>query len=144
MANAKSRISNELKYIIEDPMFYGGPQQLTWNCHSCYTSTGGQKNGNCFQGRVPLMPSLQRCWSLKTNKKFPLIQGVGIQRTPNTVPTTVEQVRSHTYLPLWLDQNWKSWVSWIQTVLSQKQEKMITRDLYLAIHDSKSSSFCSI
>jgi hypothetical protein len=24
---------------------------------------------------------------LKTNKKFPLIQGVGIQRTPNTVPT---------------------------------------------------------
>jgi len=33
---------------------------------------------------------------LKTNKKFPLIQGVGIQRTPNTVPTTVEHIRSHT------------------------------------------------
>jgi hypothetical protein len=33
---------------------------------------------------------------LKTNKKFPLIQGVGIQRTPNTVPTTAEHVRSHT------------------------------------------------
>jgi hypothetical protein len=29
MTNAKSRISSELKYITEDPMFYGGPQQLS-------------------------------------------------------------------------------------------------------------------
>jgi hypothetical protein len=95
MTNAKSRISIELKYIIEDPMFYGGPQQLTQNCQSCYSSTGGQMNGNCCQWS-PFDAIIAEMLILKTNKKFPFIQGVGIQRTPNTVPTTAEHVRSHT------------------------------------------------
>ncbi len=52
-------------------------------------------NGNCCQWS-PFDAIIAEMLILKTNKKFPFIQGVGIQRTPNTVPTTAEHVRSHT------------------------------------------------